>query len=291
MFSRSTGAIVLSLLMYSVLPNLAFGSDDDDGDSAKKPSSTIPTTYLDLRTNYVKIPAGTLSLGFASFTPMALLSQLHPSLPSNQGVTLEVPLTVDISDAVSLYGGFTASTSQADGSPWTPFTVTSWNVGVQADIYQQNGGLIPTITVQSTFTRAVPQSPTATTSNTTIVEADYALNEDETRGLLGGVQVTTVSVDSDFAKVNPAVIGYLGAYYQWESNWKLTGRAGLQSFGGASIAGLAQVRSFTGPVVRFDLDRMDDNDNRLFGLTAEIDWTPKPAFLLTLRTPLYLVRN
>ena len=291
MWFRSTGAVILSLLAFSALPGIALGSDDDDDDSVKKPSSNIPTIYLDLRTNYAKIPAGTLSLGFTSFTPLALLSRVNPSLPSNQGVALEVPLTVDINDAVSLYGGFTASTSQADGSPWTPFTVTSWNVGVQADIYQQNGGHIPTITVQSTFTRAVPQSPTATTSNTTIVEADYALNEDETRGLLGGVQVTTVSVDSDFAKVNPAVIAYLGAYYQWESNWKLTGRAGYQSFGGASIAGLVQVNSFTGPVLRIDLDRMDDNDNRLFGVTAQIDWTPKPAFLLTLRTPLYLVRN
>jgi len=291
MLSRSTGIVVLSLLMCSAVPNLAFGSDDDDDDSAKKPSSSIPTIYLDLRTNYARIPAGTLALGFRSFTPLSLLSQVNPSLPANQGVSLEVPLTVDISDGVSLYGGFTASTSQAYGSPWTPFTVTSWNVGVQADIYQQNGGLIPTITVQSTFTRAVPQSPTATTSNTTIVEADYALNQDETRGLLGGVQVTTVSVDTDVAKVNPAVVAYLGAYYQGESNWKLTGRAGFQTFGGANIAGLAQVKPFTGPVLRFDLDRMDDNDNRLFGMTAEIDWMPKPAFLLTLRTPLYLVRN
>ncbi|MET3306437.1 hypothetical protein ABIF53_007452 [Bradyrhizobium japonicum] len=36
---------------------------------------------------------------------------------------------------------------------------------------------------------------------------------------------------------------------------------------------------------------MDDNDNRLFGLTAEIMWLPKPAYQLTLRTPLYAVRN
>ena len=213
MSSRSTGAVVLSLLLCSSPPNLAFGGDDDD-DSAKKPASSLPNIYLDLRTNYVKLPTGTLSLGFTSFTPLAILSQVNASLPSSQGVALEVPLTVDISDAVSLYGGFTASTSQTGMSPWTPFTVASWNVGVQADLYQQNGGFLPTITVQSTFTRVVPQSPTATTSNTTVVEADYALDEDETRGLLGGVQVTTVSVDTDIAKVNPAVIGYLGAYYQ-----------------------------------------------------------------------------
>ena len=36
---------------------------------------------------------------------------------------------------------------------------------------------------------------------------------------------------------------------------------------------------------------MDDNDNRLFGVTAEIAWVPKPAYQLTLRTPLYAVQE
>jgi hypothetical protein len=30
--------------------------------------------------------------------------------------------------------------------------------------------------------------------------------------------------------------------------------------------------------VRFDIDRMDDDDNRLFGVTAQIAWTPKPSY-------------
>jgi hypothetical protein len=278
----------LSMLACCCIADFAFGAEDDD-ESTKKESS-IPTIYFDLRTNYARVPAGTLSIGFQSFTALELLPKVNASLPSSQGVSLEVPLTIDISDAVSLYGGFTASSSQSGMSSWTPFTVASWNVGVQADIYRQNGGYFPTVTVQSTFTRAVPQSPTATTSNTTIVEADYALDEDETRGFLGGVQITTVAVDSDFATVKPATIAYFGAYYQGTNNWKVTGRAGVQSFGGAQITGLAQVKSFTGPVLRFDLDRLDDNDNRLLGFTAQVDWTPKPAFLLTLRTPLYLTR-
>jgi hypothetical protein len=49
--------------------------------------------------------------------------------------------------------------------------------------------------------------------------------------------------------------------------------------------------SFTQPTVRLDLDRMGDNDNRLFGVTAQIAWVPKPAYQLTIRTPLYAVRN
>jgi len=43
--------------------------------------------------------------------------------------------------------------------------------------------------------------------------------------------------------------------------------------------------------VRLDLDRMDDDDNRLFGITAQIAWAPKPAYQLTLRTPLYAIKN
>ncbi|MGY3287669.1 hypothetical protein ACVWWP_000736 [Bradyrhizobium sp. LM3.6] len=48
---------------------------------------------------------------------------------------------------------------------------------------------------------------------------------------------------------------------------------------------------FTQPILRLDLDRMDDNDNRLFGITAQIAWLPKPSYQVTLRTPLYAVRN
>jgi hypothetical protein len=57
------------------------------------------------------------------------------------------------------------------------------------------------------------------------------------------------------------------------------------------LPNLTPFPSFTQPIVRLDLDRMDDNDNRLFGVTAQIAWVPKPAYALTVRTPLYAVRN
>jgi hypothetical protein len=98
-------------------------------------------------------------------------------------------------------------------------------------------------------------------------------------------------VGSPSVKIDPNTIGYVGAYYQWPSNWKFTGRVGMQSFGGAQLLNLTPIQSFTQPIVRFDLDRMDDNDNRLFGVTAEIMWLPKPAYQLTVRTPLYAVRH
>jgi hypothetical protein len=252
-----------------------------------------------MRTNYVTVPAGTLSIGFGNAFSLPALSSL--SSASGQGVSLDFPLTVDFNDRISVFGGITASTSKTDLSSWSSLAVATWNVGVQAEIIQQNGGLFPTVTVLSTLTKSATEGPLATTNIQTVIEASYALNEDETKGLLAGSQITSVNVDSGLASVKPSIIGYVGGYYQWPDNWKLTGRAGVQSFGGANTTALApflpsgqsllSLSSFTQPVIRADLDRMDDNDNRLFGVTATVYWTPKPAFQFILRTPLYFVRN
>jgi hypothetical protein len=230
------------------------GDNNDSDDGSAKAASTVPTIYLDLRTYYFTLPADTLSIGFGSSslsTAIATLRSLStlrntptpptlptPSSPSSRGIAVDVPLTVDVSDRLSLYGGFSASSSQSGMSDWSTFTVSSWNVGFQADVYKQNGGSIPTITLQSTLTRSVPDSPLATTSLNTIVEFSYAMNKDETRGLLAGAQYTRVAVDSPLATVNANIIGYVGGYYQWDNDWKFTGRVGVQSFGGAQLLNL-----------------------------------------------------
>ena len=311
---RSTSAAVVRLARGAILAglvsfhsSLALGKDQDDGgDAAAKPASSVPNIYVDLRTTYATVPADTLSIGlgnpsFARFPALATLSNLTalpnvPTLPAlsspaSQNITVDVPLTLDLGDRVSVYGGFSASTSRTDMSDWSAFTISSWMVGFQADVYQQNGGSIPTITLQSTVTRSVPDAPLATTSLNTILEFDYALNEDETHGFLAGIQYTRVDVDTPFVTVSPNIVGYVGGYYQWDNNWKFTGRVGAQSFGGAQLLNLTPFQPFTQPIVRLDLDRMDDNDNRLFGITAQIAWVPKPSYQLTIRTPLYAVRN
>jgi len=151
--------------------------------------------------------------------------------------------------------------------------------------------MFPTITVQANATRSTSDAPLATTAYNTILEADYALNADETRGLLAGTQYTRVLVDTPLARVSPDIMGYVGGYYQWDNNWKFTGRLGMQHFGGAQLLNLTPFPAFTQPILRLDLDRMDDDDNRLFGITAQIAWTPKPSYQLTLRTPLYAIKN
>jgi hypothetical protein len=272
-------------------------SADDDADSPEKPA--IPNIYLDMRTTYATVPAGALALGFGGSSLSTVLQAIAASqgvsfpraLPAAQSIWLDLPLTVDVTDRVSLYGGVTGSATGLGGAGWSSFVVTSWNIGVQADLYQQNGGAIPTITLQSTLTQSVPNEPGAVTSFNNVLEFGYALDEDETRGWLAGVQYTHADIASALARIHPNTILYVGGYYQWPNNWKFTGRIGMQSFGGARLLNQTPIESFTQPILRLDLDRMDDNDNRLFGITAQIAWVPKPSYQVMLRTPLYAVRN
>ena len=292
--ARSARIVTLGVLLTFGLCGLAPAKDEDEEDAAKaKPA--LPNLYLDMRTIYSTLPAGTLSIGFSAPPLLATLANLSslgtPGSPSSRSVSVDLPLTVDVNDQLSVYGGVSGATSQAGTDPWTAFSIFSFTLGFQADIYQQNGGMFPTITVQSNVSRSTSDSPLATTTYNTILEAGYALDADETRGLLAGMQYAKILVDSPFARVNPDIMGYFGGYYQWDNNWKFTGRVGLQSFGGAQLLNLAPFPAFTQPIVRLDLDRMDDDDNRLFGITAQIAWTPKPSYQLTLRTPLYAIKN
>ena len=306
--TRAPCSVVLGVLVSLCFSDLALSKDDNDNDDGSaKAASTLPNIYLDLSTVYTTVPPNSLAIGFSPGSLSSLLPALQTlstltnpsaiptrppiSSPSSRSLGVNVPLTVDISDRISMYGGFSGASSQSGSAEWSNFAVSSWNVGLYAEVYQQNGGSIPTLTLQSTVTRSVPDSPLATTQLNTIAEFSYALNEDETKGLLAGVQYTRTDVNSPEASVNPDIIGYIGGYYQWDNNWKFTGRVGIESFGGAQLPNLTPFPSFTQPTVRLDLDRLDDNGNRLFGVTAQIAWVPKPAYQLTIRTPLYAVRN
>lgn len=280
--SRWHAALTVRVLVFGLLAAGIPAHADDDEDA--KPAPLWPTTYLDLNTQFSALPANSLSFGLG---PVGFLST-----SSSRNLTINAPLTVDVTDRFSVYGGVSALTYQLDGTSWSPFSVTSWNVGFTADVIKQDGA-IPTVTLQSTYTRTIGTSATILSAATlsTVVEAGHAFDEDETRGVLAGVQVVNAFVSSSLIRVEPDVVAWGGGYYQWSSNWKFTGRVGIQHFGGARIANLLDFKPFTQPVARFNFDKLDDNDNRLFGLAFEIAWTPKPAFQFTLHTPLYAVRN
>ena len=278
--ARPVRSVVLGLLVVIGSFGVARASDDDSEPSETK--SKLPNVYLDLNTQYTSVPPNTLAIGFRNF--------VSPIPASAQVVTLNAPLTVDITDRFSLYGGFSASTSRTDFTSWSSMTLDSWNIGFNADIIQRDS---TTVTVISTLTRSITSAPgLASTSNQTVVELDYGFDEDQTKGLLAGTRLTSVWVDSGLATVQPTFVGYLGGYYQWPSNWKLSGRFGVQTFGGAEFGrGIVRAKAFTQPTLRVDVERMDDNDNRLFGVSLEVAWTPQPLIQMTLRTPLYAVRN
>ncbi len=214
---------MLSCVIWLVAAAAARGGEAED-DASIKPG--LPNIYLDLRTSYAAIPAGTLGLGFGNTSLSSAIEALAArsgvsfprGLPAAQSLAVDLPLTVDVTDRVSLYGGVSGSATNLGNSGWSSFDVTSWNIGLQADLYQQNGGKIPTITLQSTITQSVPLGPGATTSFNNILEFDYALDEDETKGWLAGIQYTATDIASPFASIRPNTILYGGGYYQWPNN-------------------------------------------------------------------------
>ena len=93
------------------------------------------------------------------------------------------------------------------------------------------------------------------------------------------------------ARVSPDIMGYVGGYYQWDNNWKFTGRLGVQSFGGAQILNLHSVSALhpadpeAGPRPHGRRRQPPVRGHRADR------WTPKPSYQLTLRTPLYAIKN
>jgi hypothetical protein len=107
-------------------------SADAGDDTAKAAALTLPNIYLDLRTTYTSTPGGTLSIGFSNPSLSSALATLQslatlansPALPtrpslSRQSAAADVPLTVDLGDRVSVYGGFSGSASQIAMSDWS----------------------------------------------------------------------------------------------------------------------------------------------------------------------------
>jgi hypothetical protein len=260
-----------------VLREALAGVEGDEETSA----TAAPRVYLDLSGTYTAIPANSFAIGLRNSFSLINLTSL-----SSQTAAFSLPVTIDISDRLSVYAGVNTYASRADGYAWTSMIVDSWSAGFQVVALEQKGAL-PSVTVQSTFTQSIGGIVSARgTAN--ILEFGYALNEDETQGVLAGIKYANVMIDSAVLKVGTSTIGYLGGYHQWPDKWKLTGRMGIQAFEGASLGALVQIKPFTLPILRFDLDRLTDEDQIRFGITAEVAWAPNPTIQLTLRTPITL---
>ena len=140
-FQATLGGLVRGFIAVSFM---SFGCSDfalgEDADGSAK-TTALPNIYLDLRTTYATVPANTLSIGLGDTSVFTTLSNIArfirpttlptaPTLssPASQNVALDVPLTVDVSDRISLYGGFTGSATHTDISGWSTLAISSWFV-------------------------------------------------------------------------------------------------------------------------------------------------------------------
>lgn len=97
-------ALIVMLACTAPIALSARAADASDNDGGTPGS---PTVYLDLNTAYVTVPPDTLALGLRNFT--------LPIGVSAQSVQVIAPLTVEISDRLSVYAGVGASTSRTCG--------------------------------------------------------------------------------------------------------------------------------------------------------------------------------
>jgi len=258
--------------------------DDDDGDSAPgAPPDSWPTTYVDLETGWSSTPGNTIGLGRNNLRFL--------TGEKSRGFYMSAPLTIELSDRLTVFAGLDGSGSQTPGDKWSKFTPASWSVGGSAEVIEQSG-LMPGVTLSASASR--PFEPIAlgvfSTTWTGGIDLDLAFDADQTRGLTAGVSYSRTQVSSSFARVGAQLGGYIGGYWSPSKLVNLSAQVGVQYFGGAEAASLLRLKPVTTPYVLVELEHVDDDDNRVFAMNLGLGWSPKPVVQFTISTPLYLAR-
>lgn len=265
-------------------------SSDEDGASDADATSTTPSVYIDLSTTLMRAPGNSFVIGRRGFFSI--------TGGSSNSLSIDAPLTIDVTDALSLYAGIDFGSSKAISSPWTRLTLGNFNAGLDYTFTEQ-AGFIPELSVSGSVSRPLhvaPGSPLTTTWSGGL-DADYAFDEDRTRGLLAGLALTYVAVNSGPGSVEPVYGGYVGAYRQWDNGWKLTGKAGYATFGGANIGSIIRATPVRQVLARLELEKYDSADNKLFGvalagsLSRASTGKTGTSIQIVLSVPLYLTKK
>ena len=101
--TRAARHLALGVLLSLCFCGPALGKDNaEDDEETVKPKPTLPNFYLDMRTIYSTLPAGSLSFGFSAppllSTLSNLLSQGTMTSPATRSISVDLPLTVDVND-------------------------------------------------------------------------------------------------------------------------------------------------------------------------------------------------
>jgi hypothetical protein len=112
------GWVMLGMLASLCCSGIAFAGDYGDDEEAASPKPVLPNIYLDMRTVYTTLPAGALSIGFSmpALLKMSDLSSIA-ILTSPSSIAVDLPLTVDVSGRLSVYGGVSGNASHRYRSP------------------------------------------------------------------------------------------------------------------------------------------------------------------------------
>ncbi len=271
--------MVVASATLAATPVCAQNDDDDDDD---KP--TGPVVSIDVLATYLK--ASGFSFGFG----VPRLSTLTLTSPSSQSFTVDAPLKIELDGWFTVYAGFGGAASKSGSGPWSSFKLDNWKTGFLADVYTQaEGQWLPSVTLTGSVSRPLDQALIQTTTWTAGLDLDLAVDTEQTRGLLAGVGYTRVTVDHNIGTIRPVTLLYAGAYRQFDA-WKLSATAGMQFFRGAEVANLINVKPVDIRFVRAELEKLDDDDNRLLAMAVAVGWSPKASIQLTLNVPIYIAK-
>lgn len=279
-FARPALSIVVAMaLLGAATPACSQGVDDED-DEDEKPSVAVS---IDVLATYLK------RSGFALGFGVPRLSSLTLNTPSSQSLTVDAPLKIELDGRYRFYAGFSGS-MESSGSGWSAFKLDSWKTGFSLDVVSQDPGQwVPTVTVTGSVARPIDEAALQATTWTAGLDLDLAVDVEQLHGLLAGALYTRVTVDRGLGTIHPVTMLYAGAYRQ-TGDWKFSATAGMQFFRGAEVANLINVKPVDIPFVRAELEKLDDDDNRLLAISAAVGWSPKPSFQLTLNVPFYITK-
>lgn len=271
----------LSAMSFGLSAANAQGDDDEDDEEAE---ASAPAVSIDLAATYLKTPGLSFLFGIPRLTTLSLTA------PTSRSFTVDAPLKIEFNDRFTFYAGLSGSSQKAGSDSWSTFKPDTWKTGFSADVIKQQGW-VPTVTLGGSVARPLDQSGLllVTTTWAGTLDLDLAIDKEETRGLLAGGGVTRVTIDNNIGTVDPVTMLYGGAY-QYFGSWKMSARGGLQHFGGAQAGNILRVQKVDMKFAMLELERVDDDDNRLFYVSAAVGWSPKPSVQLIVNVPLYITK-
>lgn len=274
----------------SAKPQAADADDDDDTTEKDDDAPKGPSIYIDLSTTMMRAPGNSLVIGRRGFLSIT-------GSPS-KSFSVDLPLTIDITENLSVNAGIDFGNAKAGTEPWSRLALGNLNAGFSYTFLDQTG-YIPELSISGSVSQPlhVKFGAPLTTAWSGGLDADYAFDEERTRGLLAGLALNYLAINSRLGHVEPLYGGYVGAYRQWGNGWKLTGKAGYSWFGGGHVGSIVRATAVRQVLGQLELERYDASDNKLFGIalggsiSRAARGKTSTAVQLVISAPLYLLKQ